>query len=41
MIEPYLVDLRLSREPGLDVAMRYPVAGGGHPGGETARPREL
>ncbi len=35
MIEPYLADLRLSREPGLDVAMRYPVAGGG----KRIRPR--
>ena len=35
MIEPYLVDLRLSREPGLDVAMRYPLAGGG----KRIRPR--
>jgi Polyprenyl synthetase len=35
MIEPYLVELRLSREPGLDVAMRYPLAGGG----KRIRPR--
>ena len=35
MIEPYLVALRLSREPGLDVAMRYPLAGGG----KRIRPR--
>ena len=35
MIEPYLVELRLAREPGLDVAMRYPLAGGG----KRIRPR--
>jgi geranylgeranyl pyrophosphate synthase len=35
VIEPYLVELRLSREPGLDVAMRYPLAGGG----KRIRPR--
>jgi geranylgeranyl diphosphate synthase type II len=35
MIEPFLIDLRLSREPGLDVAMRYPLAGGG----KRIRPR--
>jgi geranylgeranyl diphosphate synthase, type II len=35
MIEAYLTELRLSREPGLDVAMRYPVAGGG----KRIRPR--
>ena len=35
MIEPYLIELRLSREPGLDVAMRYPLAGGG----KRIRPR--
>jgi geranylgeranyl diphosphate synthase, type II len=35
VIEPYLIELRLSREPGLDVAMRYPLAGGG----KRIRPR--
>ena len=35
MIEPYLVELQMSREPGLDVAMRYPLAGGG----KRIRPR--
>ena len=35
MIEPYLIELRLAREPGLDVAMRYPLAGGG----KRIRPR--
>ena len=35
MIEPYLIELRLAREPGLDVAMRYPLVGGG----KRIRPR--
>jgi geranylgeranyl diphosphate synthase type II len=35
MIEPYLTELRLAREPGLDVAMRYPLSGGG----KRIRPR--
>jgi geranylgeranyl diphosphate synthase type II len=35
VIEPYLVELRMSREPGLDAAMRYPLAGGG----KRIRPR--
>jgi geranylgeranyl diphosphate synthase type II len=35
MIEPYLVELQLSREPGLDAAMCYPLTGGG----KRIRPR--
>ena len=35
MMEDYLIELRLAREPGLDVAMRYPLAGGG----KRIRPR--
>jgi geranylgeranyl diphosphate synthase type II len=35
VIEPYLIEMRLAREPGLDVAMRYPLAGGG----KRIRPR--